>query len=177
LSDNDIVQIQNDASLQGKIEVFHSDAIQNVILLLNSGKPPLDDINVRKTIIHAVNKGQIVTNELQGLQKKTVRVDNVFPVTASYCDVDLTPTWDYDFEKAVLLSCGGLAGQNSGSINSSSGVVSSDDSSASALALGLGIGLGLLFVVMSIVAFSLYKKKQNLEQELDVVRKNGGVDA
>jgi len=183
LSDSDIVEIQNDASLQGTIGVFHSDAIQNVILLLNSGNPPFDDINVRKTVIHAINKSRIVTEELQGLQ--TV-VDNVFPVTASYCDVDLTPTWDYDFEKSVLLSCGGLAGQNSGNTNSNGGVVSSSSgsendssSSASALALGLGIGLGLLFVVMSIVAYSLYKKKQDLEQELDVVlRKNGGgVDA
>ncbi len=31
--------------------------------------------------------------------------DNVFPRSMPYCDVDLTPNWDYDLEKAILLSC------------------------------------------------------------------------
>ena len=53
----------------------------------------MDNINVRKTIIHAINKGEFVRKELQGLQQV---VDNVFPLSAPYSDVDLTPRWDYD---------------------------------------------------------------------------------
>jgi len=88
LSDADIVEIQNSPEYSQTIDVFHSEPFQNVILLLNSGKPPFDDINVRKTLIHAINKGDIVEKELKGLQRV---VDNVFPIQAPYCDVDLTP--------------------------------------------------------------------------------------
>ena len=34
-------------------------------------------------------------------------MDNVFPRGAPYCDIDLSPRWSYDLEKAVLLSCDG----------------------------------------------------------------------
>lgn len=41
LSDTDIVEIQNDPKLRGQIDVFHSAPLQNVILLLNTGMPPV----------------------------------------------------------------------------------------------------------------------------------------
>lgn len=165
LSDADIVEIENDPALQSKIDVFHSGAFQNVILLLNSGKPPFDDINVRKTVIHAINKAAIVQKELKGLQQV---VDNVFPIEAPYCDVDLTPRWDYDFEKAVLLSCGGTAG---------SGTDNDDDGDNKGLALGLGIGLGGLFAIMAVLAVTFYNKSHKLQAELELNRKQGAVQA
>lgn len=88
LSDSDIFEIENDVELQKDVRVFHSDALQNVILILNSGQPPFDDINVRKTVIHSINKSAFVEKELKGLQSV---VDNVFPRESPYCDVDLTP--------------------------------------------------------------------------------------
>ena len=159
LNNADIVEIANDPALQGQIDVFHSRAIQNVILLLNSGKAPFDNINVRKTVIHAINKAAIVQNELKGIDSV---VDNVFPNEAPYCDVDLTPKWDYDFEKAVLLSCDGTAGYFG------------DDDDNKALALGLGLGLGGVLVLMGIAAVVLINKNKQLAAQLE---KQGGVDA
>ena len=111
LTDADISEIRDSAELQDQILVNHSEDIQNVIMLLNSGKAPLDDFNLRKTIIHAINKQVIVQDDLAGLQ--TV-VDNVFPIIAPYCDVDLTPRFDYDFEEASFLSCDGVATDGGG---------------------------------------------------------------
>ena len=170
LSDADISEIENSPVYAGTIQVFHSDAVQNVILLLNTGKPPLDDINVRKTIIHSINKAAIVKKELRGLQQV---VDNVFPLEAPYCDVELTTHWDYDFEKAVLLSCSdGKGGINS--LGSSSN--SSNDDDDNALALGLGLGLGIPFVIMGVLAVVFYQKSKKFQAELELTKKDG-VDA
>lgn len=161
LSDKDIAEIQDSDEHQGHIKVFHSKDIQNVILLLNSGKSPLNDINIRKTVIHAINKPKIVEKELAGLQKV---VDNVFPLDAPSCEVDLTPRWDYDIEKATLLFC-----KNDESINASSGSTS--------LALGLGIGLGGLFFIAAGVALYVNKKRMDVQTELNLLRKNEAVSA
>lgn len=157
LPDKDIASIQDSDEYEGKIEVFHSKDIQNVILLLNSGKAPLDDINVRKTIIHSIDKAAIVEKELSGLQKV---VDNVFPRDAPYCDVDLTPRWDYDIEKAKLLFC-----ENESSDNSKS------------LAIGLGVGLGALFLLAVAAVFSINKRRINAETELELLRQKDAVQA
>jgi ABC-type transport system substrate-binding protein len=146
LPDADIKEIQESPEYQAFIRVFHSGDVQNVILLLNSGNPPFDDINVRKTVIHAINKGAIVERELKGLQQV---VDNVFPLDSPYCDVDLTPRWDFDIEKATLLSCDGVSKESNTSH-----------------ALGLGLGLGLPLLVAAVLAFSYYKKSKNYELRL-----------
>jgi hypothetical protein len=49
-----------------------------------------------------VNKKHIITNELDGMG---TAIDKLFPTSAPYSDVELTPRWDYDFEKAALLNC------------------------------------------------------------------------
>uniref|UniRef100_A0A7S4EEL3 Solute-binding protein family 5 domain-containing protein n=1 Tax=Pseudo-nitzschia australis TaxID=44445 RepID=A0A7S4EEL3_9STRA len=152
LSDKDIAEVQDNDKYQGQIQVFHSKDIQNVILLLNSGKPPLNDINLRKTIIHAIDKAAIVEEELAGLQKV---VDNVFPLDAPNCEVDLTPRWDYDPEKASLLFCD-----------------REEIKKSSSLSIGLGIGLGGLCLVALVVAVNANNKRKNVEAELDLLRKN-----
>merc|ERR1719171_1607241 len=74
----------------------------NRIIILNANKAPTDDLTLRKVIIHAVNKAAIIDKELYGLAEP---VDALFPKNMPYCDLDLTPRWDYDIEKAKLLRC------------------------------------------------------------------------
>jgi ABC-type transport system substrate-binding protein len=124
----------------------------------------LDNINVRKTIIHAINKGAFVRKELQGLQQV---VDNVFPLEAPYSNVDLTPRWDYDLEKAVLLSCDGIE-------------MSSDESDSDnhkKIAFGVGIGLGIPFLIAAAMALSFYERSKKAEDELELVKKSAAVEA
>ena len=48
--------------------------------------------------MHAVNKAEIIDKELFGM---AAPVDALFPKNLPYCDVDLTPRWDYDREKVA----------------------------------------------------------------------------
>ena len=73
-----------------------------------------------------------------------------------YCDVDLTPRWDYDFEKAVLLSCR----------KESLPISSENNGDNNALALGLGLGLGLCSVIAASVALTYYHKSKEYEAKL-----------
>jgi Bacterial extracellular solute-binding proteins, family 5 Middle len=127
------------------------------------GKPPLDNINVRKTIIHAINKGEFVRKELQGLQQV---VDNVFPLEAPYSNVDLTPRWDYDLEKAVLLSCDGIEKSSE-----------SNDGVNQKVAFGVGVGLGIPFVIAAFMALAFYHRSKKAEDELELVKKSAAVEA
>jgi len=148
--------IELDADETNNLSVFHSDDIQNVIILLNSGKAPLDDINVRKTIIHAINKKKIIDDNLGGLFKP---VDNVFPRDAPYCDVDVTPRWDYDLQKAKFLNCFDGEAWNGG------------------LVLGLGITGLACFVLLCVAGIFVCRSKQ-LETQLEELKvKEGAVKA
>jgi ABC-type transport system substrate-binding protein len=142
------------------LSVFHTGDIQNALLLLNSGKAPLDDIALRKAVIHAVDKQSIIESELGG---DTRVVDNIFPVDAPYCDVDLTPRWDYDLEKARFLNC-----------NDDGGDSKNDDGgdSKTSLAVGLGVGLGAFALVASVMALYFMSSSNKYKQELDGIHKN-----
>ena len=73
------------------------------MIIMNANKAPTDDLTLRKVIMHAVNKAAIIDKELFGMAEP---VDALFPKNAPYCDVDLTPRWDYDFEQlGWLLVC------------------------------------------------------------------------
>jgi len=157
LPDADIFEIQESEAHQQMIMVFHTDDVQNVILLLNSGKAPLNDINLRKTIIHAINKQKIVQDDLAGLPSV---VDNVFPLIAPYSAVDLTPRWDYDFEKATLLSC-----------ETASNLAKKYESNKN-LALGLGLGLGIPCLLLFIATVLYAKKNAHLQQIIATSNKN-----
>ena len=154
LSDQDIASIQNDDSLVDIIRTFYSADLQNVIMLLNSGKAPLDNIEVRKIVIHAINKAAIVEQELAGQQ--TV-VDNVFPLTSPNSNIALTPRWDYDIEKASLISC----------------EIVDTGSGTNTLALGLGIGFGCAALIGIIAAVYYFNRSKELEVELQ--QKEGAV--
>eukprot|EP00635_Sarcinochrysidales_sp_CCMP3193_P011410 CAMPEP_0118897868 /NCGR_PEP_ID=MMETSP1166-20130328/5092_1 /TAXON_ID=1104430 /ORGANISM="Chrysoreinhardia sp, Strain CCMP3193" /LENGTH=648 /DNA_ID=CAMNT_0006836947 /DNA_START=52 /DNA_END=1998 /DNA_ORIENTATION=+ len=83
-------------------EVLYGEPVQNTVVILNAAKAPTDDIDVRKVIVHAVNKNPVIENELGKIEQP---VSQLFPITAPYCDVHLLPQFDYDFEKATLLNC------------------------------------------------------------------------
>merc|ERR1712038_1960019 len=99
LTPKDITMFQDHTSMH---QVYLTEPLQNRIIIINTARAPTDDIKVRKVMIHAVNKATIVEKELGVLGRP---VNGLFPITAPYCDVDLTPTWDYDLEKAELLNC------------------------------------------------------------------------
>ena len=78
-------------------EVLHTEPTMNVALIMN-----IADIDTRKAVVHAVNKGPIVDSELGGIEEPA---SQLFSENAPYCDIDLTPKFDYDIEKAYMLNC------------------------------------------------------------------------
>merc|ERR1719282_2328190 len=74
----------------------------NTIVVMNAAKKPTNDLQLRKIVLHAIDKAAIVDTELAG---SSVVADSLFPKDAPYCNIDLTPRWDYDIEKAQLMNC------------------------------------------------------------------------
>ncbi|CAE7263627.1 nikA [Symbiodinium natans] len=124
-------------------QVFLGPAIQNRVIIMNANKAPTDDLTLRKVIMHAVNKAAIIDKELFGMAEP---VDALFPKNAPYCDVDLTPRWDYDFEKAQLLWCPAESAGENGDVTMTV----------------LIVVVVVVVVAMGVVAFILFKvgKKQ-----------------
>jgi len=78
----------------------------------------MDDISVRRAIIHAIDKATFLEEEFAGLEQP---VDQLLPKSAPYCNVELSPKWGYDIEKAKLLNCGtGVSTLNAAADGSSS---------------------------------------------------------
>ena len=94
-------------------QTYLTEPLQNRIVILNTAKAPTDELTVRKVIIHAVDKAAIIDKELAGLAKPA---DSLFPKNAPYCGIDLTPRFDYDFEKATLLNCPADDGLDDGAL-------------------------------------------------------------
>ena len=103
LTYSDIIEFRN--MFSEDFLVTHSAPLQNVLVIMNSGKSPTNDIVVRKAIMHAVNKAEIVEKEFGGLERP---VSSLFPENAPFSDIDLLPRWDYDIEKARFLNCAAL---------------------------------------------------------------------
>ena len=85
-----------------QVDVLHSDVLQHAILILNTGKYPTNDLKTRQAIIHAINKAYFVEEEFAGLEEP---VNQLLPYSAPYSDVDLSPAWGFDLDKALLLQC------------------------------------------------------------------------
>lgn len=97
------MQVQNLKFYESdKVDVRHSDVLQHALLIMNTNKAPTWDINVRKAIIHAIDKGRFIESEFGGLEQP---VNQELPRSAPYCDIDLNPKFDYDIDKALLLNC------------------------------------------------------------------------
>ncbi|CAE7455425.1 nikA [Symbiodinium microadriaticum] len=138
-----------------QFQMFLGPPIMNRVIIMNVAKAPTDNLNLRKTIMHAVNKAEIIDKELYGM---AAPVDALFPKTLPYCDVDLTPRWDYDREKASrrspaeLLWCSEAA---------------AEESSGSVTVTVLVIVIVVAVVAVAVVAFFLFKlgKKQGADEQ------------
>jgi len=134
-------------------QVVFGPPLMNRIVVMNAAKAPTDDLNLRKLIMHAIDKASIVASELAG--SATV-ADSLFPKDAPYCDVDLTPRYDYDFEKAELMNC--PAEQEGADLG---------------LILGLTLGIGIPCLLgVALACFCLGKRKGY--KDLDSAPKLGG---
>lgn len=89
-------------SHSNQFDVRHSDVIQHALLVFNTNRTPTDDPLTRRAIIHAIDKTTFLEEEFAGLEQP---VTQLLPLTAPYCNVDLTPKWGFDIEKAELLVC------------------------------------------------------------------------
>ena len=58
------------------------------------------DTDIRKAVVHGVNKSPIIAKELNEAYEPA---EQLFPPSLPYCDVDLTPKFAYDAEKADWL--------------------------------------------------------------------------
>jgi nickel transport system substrate-binding protein len=85
-----------------KVDVRHSDVLQHSLLVMNTNAEHTSDIKTRQAIIHAIDKSVFIEEEFAGLEQP---VSQLLPFSAPYCNVDLSPKWAYDFQKAELLNC------------------------------------------------------------------------
>lgn len=69
------------------------------MVVLNSKSGPTADINVRRAVLHAVNKDAIVQHILLGLEQKA---DTLYQPALKYCDLGLEP-YEYSPEKSEKL--------------------------------------------------------------------------
>jgi hypothetical protein len=128
--------------------VVWTGVLMHTLVIINSGRAPTDDIALRKAIIHGVDKASIIQSELSGIGQA---VDRVFPRSAPYSSVELTPRWDYDYEKSRLLNC------------PTPPAGSDDDDSDLVLGLGLGLGLGLPMLLACVAAVIFFQRNQKAE--------------
>lgn len=142
--------------------VYFGPVLQNRMVILNGNKAPTDDIEVRKAIIHAVDKSTIIESEMNGMEEKE---ENLFPKTAPNCDVDLTPHWDYDLEKAQLINCPTVT-----ATNTAAAAADDDDSTVAWI---LVVVFAVLGVVGTCVMFKMGKKK-GVDEYLNMNPKSGG---
>jgi len=103
------------AAFDSRFDVLHGAETQTVALIMN-----IEDKDVRKTVVHAVNKVPIIDSELTGFETPT---GQTFSQNAPYCDVDLTPKFDYDLEKAKFLNCPEGGGNKKKSSGNDAGLI------------------------------------------------------
>lgn len=103
-----------------KFDVLHGEVLQHAILVFNGNKAPTDDIAVRRAIIHAIDKAAFLEEEFGGLEQP---VTQLLPLTAPYCNIDLSPKWGFDLEKAMSINCPPSIPSNSLSAGAIAGIV------------------------------------------------------
>lgn len=89
-------------------------------IIFNYDVPVFNDINLRKAINFAVNKGSIAADVLDG---NATAAEGIFPLTVPYVTEKNSVGYDYDLEKAkALLKDGGYADANGDGILEKDGV-------------------------------------------------------
>ena len=125
----------------------------NQIVVMNAAREPTNDIEVRRLIMHSVDKAAIVAKELHGQAEVA---DSMFPKDAPYCNIDLTPRWDYDLEKARLMNC-----------QPPPVATKEDDNMPLILGVTLGVSVPLLLII-GVASFFFGRRKgySDLEKQL-----------
>ena len=127
------------------VDVQHSDVLQHAILVLNTNKAPTNDIITRQAIIHAIDKARFVEEEFAGLEQP---ISQLLPISAPYCDVDLSPACGYDIDKALLLNCPNNQVSSSISVDNSSDDLSSGAIAGIAVSATVAALLGIFVIRM-----------------------------
>ncbi len=83
-----------------KVSTYQSAPLNTRTLIINSGKAPTNDLQLRKAVIHAVDKRPVLAEDLKGVEDNA---DSLFPRNMPFCDIELRPKLDYDKVKAELL--------------------------------------------------------------------------
>lgn len=78
----------------GKVTALVSKPMAGRSVALNSGKAPTDELEVRRAILHGVDKNAIVDHVFLGLEHPA---DTLFSSESPYCDLGLEP---YRFDRA-----------------------------------------------------------------------------
>jgi ABC-type transport system substrate-binding protein len=154
LAPADLAEFMNVHS--NKFYTFMSPVLMHSLVIINSGKAPTDDVALRKAIIHGVDKASIINKELGGMAEA---VDRLFPRSLPYSNVELTPRWDYDLEKASMLNC---PYSPSPALSPSS----SDTDSDTDVAAGLGLVLGMASMLALAAVIFYHKRSIKYEAEL-----------
>ncbi|KAG7671861.1 putative Nickel-binding periplasmic protein [Nannochloris sp. 'desiccata'] len=89
-----------EATKLSNLETFISPPLNTRLVVINSANGPTSSLSVRKAIVHGINKASMISNDLGGIEEVA---HSVFSRNLPYCDVDLFPLMDFDFEKAKLL--------------------------------------------------------------------------
>eukprot|EP00532_Pseudo-nitzschia_australis_P013953 CAMPEP_0168208370 /NCGR_PEP_ID=MMETSP0140_2-20121125/2032_1 /TAXON_ID=44445 /ORGANISM="Pseudo-nitzschia australis, Strain 10249 10 AB" /LENGTH=670 /DNA_ID=CAMNT_0008134763 /DNA_START=360 /DNA_END=2374 /DNA_ORIENTATION=- len=131
-----------------KVDVRHSDVLQNAIMVMNTNKAPTDDIDLRKAIIHAIDKSTFIATEFAGLERP---VDQVLPESAPFCNVDLSPKWTYDPEKAKFLNCPTVTTTNTTTMMSSDVSAKLSSGAVAGIAIAAVVGVSLILFVLNLV--------------------------
>ena len=119
-------------------ELHVGEETSNHAIVLN-----IADKEVRKAVVHAVNKNHIIETQLSGFESPT---SQLFSKSVPYCDIELTPKFDYDLEKAELLNCpAGASSKKKSDSGLSGGMVALIVILAVAVA---GLVAGVAFIVM-----------------------------
>jgi len=149
-------------------DTFLGPPIMNRVIIINSNKAPTNDLTLRKVIMHAVDKATIIDSELYGMAEP---VDALFPKNAPYCGVDLTPRWDYDFEKAQLLRCPTQA-------QTQTTVMTADEDGVNVAVVIIIVCAVVVLASIAALAMFIYGKKQGAlyEKMLQTQKKGGAQD-
>jgi ABC-type oligopeptide transport system substrate-binding subunit len=140
-----------DENHANQFQVLNGPPLMNTIIVMNAAKAPTNDIQLRKVVMHAIDKASIVDKELAG---SAVVADSLFPKDAPYCNVDLTPRWDYDIEKAKLMNCPAKVVTDAVAASPTEAPQDDDDDTNWALILSLGFGgAAILLVIIGGVCF------------------------
>jgi ABC-type transport system substrate-binding protein len=81
---------------------YMTPVLMHSVIIINTGLPNTTSIDLRETILHGVDKAAIIEKEFDGIGEVA---DRLFPRSAPYSDVELTPRYDHDPEKAEMLNC------------------------------------------------------------------------